>query len=120
MARALKACAVRGCPTPTVRGRCERHRRAADQQRGTAAQRGYRTAGHKAFRDRVLRRDPICVLCRLRASTVADHWPLSRRELLEQGHDPDDPGRGRGLCKGCHDRSTARQQPGGWHDRPGG
>jgi 5-methylcytosine-specific restriction protein A len=45
----------------------------------------------------------------------ADHWPLSRRELVEQGLDPDDPKHGRGLCTSCHSRSTAREQPGGWN-----
>jgi len=63
----------------------------------------------------VLDRDPICVLCRLAASTVADHYPRSRRELIAAGDDPNDPACGRGLCKRCHDRSTAREQPGGWH-----
>jgi 5-methylcytosine-specific restriction protein A len=47
-------------------------------------------------------------------STVADHWPLSRRELEDQGLDPNDPQHGRGLCKHCHDMETARNQPGGW------
>jgi len=63
----------------------------------------------------VLDRDPICVLCRLAASTVADHWPTSRRDLEAAGLDPNDPARGRGLCKPCHDRETARNQPGGWN-----
>jgi 5-methylcytosine-specific restriction protein A len=45
----------------------------------------------------------------------ADHWPLSRRELTEQGLDPDDPRHGRGLCARCHSSETARHQPGGWN-----
>jgi 5-methylcytosine-specific restriction enzyme A len=48
-------------------------------------------------------------------SVVADHYPLSRRELIDQGLDPDDPGRGRGLCKRCHDTETAQRQPGGFN-----
>jgi 5-methylcytosine-specific restriction protein A len=63
----------------------------------------------------VLNRDPICVLCELRQSTVADHYPLSRKELLEQGMNPNDPNRGRGLCVTCHNRETAVNQPGGWN-----
>ncbi|QDY11401.1 hypothetical protein FJK98_02390 [Micromonospora sp. HM134] len=53
----------------------------------------------------------------LRPSTVADHWPLSRRELVDAGLDANDPTRGRGLCKGCHDRHTSVAQPGGWNAR---
>ncbi|AGL13864.1 hypothetical protein [Actinoplanes sp. N902-109] len=50
----------------------------------------------------------------MNASTVADHYPLSRRELADRGLNPDDPTAGRGLCKRCHDKSTAVHQPGGW------
>lgn len=67
------------------------------------------------FREGVLARDPICKVCRRAPSTVADHFPLSRRELVAAGLDADDPERGRGLCKPCHDRETARLQPGGWN-----
>ncbi|MFD5795612.1 hypothetical protein ACFWIO_19140 [Streptomyces diastatochromogenes] len=48
-------------------------------------------------------------------SVHADHWPLSRRELADQGQDPNDPKHGRGLCGPCHSSSTAREQPGGWN-----
>jgi 5-methylcytosine-specific restriction protein A len=50
-------------------------------------------------------------------ATVADHWPLSRRELAERGMDPDDPAHGRGLCHGCHSKETAINQPGGFNAR---
>jgi 5-methylcytosine-specific restriction protein A len=63
----------------------------------------------------VLDRDPICVLCELAVSTVADHYPHSRRELIALHLDPDDPQYGRGLCKRCHDTETATNQPGGWN-----
>lgn len=77
----------------------------------------YATPGHRAFRSAVLTRDPICVLCRVARSTVADHYPIERVDLVEQGLDPNDPKRGRGLCKLCHDRSTARRKPAGWNER---
>ncbi|RZE73308.1 hypothetical protein C0R02_27625 [Streptomyces albidoflavus] len=48
-------------------------------------------------------------------STVADHWPRTRRQLVTDGEDPNDPAHGRGLCEGCHNRHTARSSPGGWH-----
>lgn len=119
--RALKVCAVPGCPELVERGRCATHQREGDIARGTATERGYNSRGHRRFRAAVLRRDRLCVLHLERGvpvpATVADHWPLSRRDLEAQGLDPNDPDRGRGLCKACHDRETARHQPGGWADR---
>jgi 5-methylcytosine-specific restriction protein A len=115
--RALRVCSTPGCPTFVTQGRCSKHLQQADQARGTATERGYNTHGHRRFRAAVLRTDPICVLCQLAVSTVADHHPLSRRELLDQGLDPNDPSRGRGLCKRCHDTHTATAQRGGWNDR---
>ncbi|MFV2094839.1 hypothetical protein ACFHW1_05020 [Micromonospora sp. LOL_014] len=53
----------------------------------------------------------------LRPSTVADHWPRDRRELVAAGLDADDPQYGRGLCARCHNQHTAVAQPGGWHSR---
>jgi 5-methylcytosine-specific restriction protein A len=117
--RALAPCTQPGCPVLTDRGRCHQHRREADQARGTATERGYTGRGHQRFRRAVLRRDPICVDCRRAPATVADHHPLSRRDLLAAGLDPDDPAHGRGLCTPCHNRHTARAQPGGWN-QPGG
>jgi 5-methylcytosine-specific restriction protein A len=116
MPRARRVCSRPGCPTlTTTTSRCQPCTREADTARGTAAQRGYTSSGHQQFREAVLARDPICKLCRRTRSTVADHHPVSRRDLETQGLDPNDPTRGRGLCKPCHDRSTAREQPGGWN-----
>ncbi len=115
MARAKRLCPTVGCPALTSTGRCNECRRRADKARGTGTERGYNSAGHQRFRLAVLDRDPICVECQLAASTVADHHPHSRRDLIDMGVDPDDPARGRGVCKHCHDKSTARLQPGGWN-----
>lgn len=117
MPRALKVCSVAGCPELCESGRCDVHRRAADQARGTATERGYGVA-HRAFRRAVLRRDPICVIlgC-FQFATVADHYPLSLRELRERGLNPYEPSRGRSLCAECHGRETAKHQPGGWNAR---
>lgn len=95
--------------------RCPRHRTEAERERGSAHDRGYNTAGHQRFRDAVLERDPICVLCDLALATVADHYPRSRKELIALNLDPNDPQYGRGLCLPCHSRETAVHQPGGWH-----
>lgn len=115
MSRAMKVCSVSGCPVLVPRGRCDEHRRQADTARGTASQRGYSSTEHVRFRAAVLRRDPMCVLCKTARATVADHYPTSRRDLLEQRLDPNDPDRGRGLCASCHSKETATHQPGGWN-----
>lgn len=112
---AKRVCSVAGCPQLTDGGRCDTHRKQADRARGTSKERGYDTPGHRKFRRLVLKRDPVCVLCGA-VATVADHHPLSRRDLEAQGLNPNDPAAGRGLCKPCHDKSTARAQPGGWND----
>lgn len=123
-----RICPVPGCPEYTQGGRCDQHRRQAEQRRGTARQRGYDRQHEQRFRPSVLARDTHCVCvdeghghgspCG-KPSVHADHWPLSRRDLFEQGEDPNDPRHGRGLCTSCHSRSTAREQPGGWN-RDGG
>jgi 5-methylcytosine-specific restriction protein A len=66
----------------------------------------------------VLTRDPICVVCKRAFSTLADHWPDSRKDLIAKGvTDPDAPYRLRGLCAPCHSKETAIAQPGGWNQR---
>lgn len=113
--RGMRVCTVPGCPELTQGGRCESHQREAEQRRGTARQRGYGHGHETRFRPAVLARDPMCVLCRKAPSVHADHHPLSRRQLTEQGLDPDDPKHGRGLCGPCHSKHTAAEQPGGWN-----
>ncbi|MET8693621.1 holin [Streptomyces bauhiniae] len=122
--RALTVCSTPGCPALTPAGRCDQHRREAEQQRGSARQRGYDSEHQQRFRPTVLARDPRCVCtdeqhghgtpCGAR-SVHADHWPTSRRDLVAQGLDPNDPRHGRGLCGPCHSSETARHQPGGWN-----
>ena len=113
----MRVCSVHGCPEiyPKTEGtRCPTHRREADQNRGN---RGYGTRGHREFRTAVITRDPICTLCKARPSTIADHHPHSRRDLIDAGLNPNDPQYGRALCKPCHDSETAHHQPGGWNQR---
>lgn len=117
MPRAARTCA--SCPAIINHaGRCDACTKATkrnqDATRGSSTERGYTGAGHKRFRRLVLTRDPICTRCGIAWSTVADHYPLSRKQLIDTGRDPNDPDSGRGLCKPCHDRETAQHQPGGW------
>ena len=116
---ALKTCSVPGCPAlvPQGQSRCAGCAREAESRRGSSARRGYGKQHRMRFREGVLAREPICKVCMRRPSTVADHWPLSKRDLIQRKLDDNDPKNGRGLCKPCHDRETARSQPGGWNDR---
>lgn len=113
-----RVCNVHGCPTISDKPRCPAHAKAADQARGTATQRGYGVEHRKRFREGVLAKHPICQVCKRTPSTVADHYPLSKRELIEQGMDSNDPAHGRGLCVPCHSRETAEHQPGGFRISP--
>lgn len=130
MPRALRVCSTPRCPTLVVGGRCAECSGQAEQRRGTRQQRGYGKAHTNRFRPGVLLKHPLCQCtdqtktsahhhgpeC-LAPSTVADHWPLDKRELMAQGMDDNDPAHGRGLCKGCHDFHTSQTQPGGWNQR---
>lgn len=133
MPRAMKVCPCLGCeahpgscPEVVPKGRCGPCQDAADAKRGTTAERGYSGPGHEGFRNAVLLRDPICVCDDLEhghgpqcmtPSTVADHHPHSRRDLIALKLNPNNPAFGRGLCKNCHDKHTSVAQPGGWNAR---
>lgn len=108
-------CSVPGCPELTDRGgRCPQHQREAEQQRGSAAERGYDSRRWAWIRRAYLYAHPWCVLC-ARAAVVVDHFPESRRSLVARGvADPDAWHRLRPLCTQCHGRETAAHQPGGW------
>ena len=125
MHRRMRVCSAPGCPEYTDQGgKCPSCRREAEQSRGSARQRGYGGRHETRFRPAVLARHPRCVCTEDghghdgpcgQPSIHADHWPLSRRALVQQGLDPDDPRHGRGLCPPCHSSETAQHQPGGWH-----
>jgi len=71
-------------------------------QRPSASQRGY---GHvwRKVRAQILKRDPICMLCRSAMSAQCDHIRSKR-----DGGD-DSPTNLRGVCRRCHDARTGRQ-----------
>lgn len=116
MPRAMRVCSVPGCPLLTTGGRCGPHRQQADQARGSRHQRGYGSYWDRR-RTEFLRRNPTCRLCQATA-TVADHYPVGRRDLIGQGvRDPDTDDRLRPLCASCHGKETAQHQPGGWNAR---
>ncbi|NKE61760.1 holin [Lentzea sp. PSKA42] len=127
--RAERPCTTPGCSELTRRGgRCGRCRSRADTSRGTVAERGYTGLHRSRFRSGVLAAHPLCRCASPCGppppgrpcpwpSTVADHWPLTRRELVAQGGDPNNPKHGRGLCASCHGRNTATdpRTKGGWN-----
>jgi 5-methylcytosine-specific restriction protein A len=85
--------------------------------RPNSGQRGY-GARWRRFRTRYLRQHPTCALCP-NPSEVPDHYPRSRKELLAAGViNPDQDQYVRPLCSSCHNRETAKHQPGGWARRP--
>ncbi|MBB6172191.1 5-methylcytosine-specific restriction protein A [Nocardiopsis mwathae] len=101
-----------GKPTCTqCRTRANRDLR---QRRGNSHRQGYGRAHRQRFRQGVLTRDRICVVCRRAPATEADHYPLDRKTLTQMGLNPNDPEYGRGLCHSCHSSESARHQPGGW------
>lgn len=100
------------CGAPAVAGgKCAKHRaqqhQRTDQQRGSARQRGYDETHARTFRQAVLDRAGWqCQECGDDA-TDADHYPLTRRELVDRGMDPNNPDHGRALCHPCHSAHTA-------------
>ncbi len=119
----MRVCGVPGCPSvyPRSEGsRCAAHRKAARQAR-YETNNVYSSKAHRAFRNAVLTRDVYCQAlgpdgC-VQFATVADHYPLTRRELVELGLDPNSPTAGRGLCATHHNQHTAATTPSGWADR---
>lgn len=119
----MRVCAEPGCPEITTHTRCEAHRkakrRAEDQRRPTARQRGY-NAQWERTRRAYLAAFPICQDpdgCLAPAIDV-DHID-GQGPLGERGHDWANL---RGLCHPHHSKRTALDQPGGWHAHhtPGG
>jgi 5-methylcytosine-specific restriction protein A len=106
-------CSVPGCPELTSGGRCADHKRQDKARRDADGSAVYGTTRWQRIRKAYLYAHPWCVLCMAQA-TVADHYPLSRRELVDRGVDPDTPTHLRPLCVACHNKETARHQPGGW------
>lgn len=118
--KALKVCSQPGCPELTPEGRCDAHRREAEQRRGSASQRGYNRAWERT-RAAYLKDHPVCECddcaalpyTQRPAATDVDHID----GLGPNGPRGHDPANLRAYAHACHSRRTARDQPGGWNIR---
>ena len=112
-----RVCSTPGCSNliETPARKCDACTRAQQDRTRTRGRNPYNTRGHQSFRRQVLARDPYCVcpgnpehggcgkhkgLCG-KPSTIADHYPYERIELIDMHLNPNDPQFGRGLCKHC-------------------
>ena len=110
-----RACLEPGCPsTAGPRGRCPSHARAYDHQRGTAAQRGYASPEHQAWRRAVILRDGSCADCqRPLFDARGEPLPIAHADHvvpISRGGARLDPKNGRARCDRCHGRKTIGEQ----------
>lgn len=98
--RPPRPCRTTGCPETTRSGYCPKCQRAYDQQRGSAASRGYDAAWRKR-RARYLLDHPLCESCRSNPSKHVDHRLAKRRGGADHESNFE------ALCHSCHSRKTA-------------
>lgn len=111
--RPRRPCNHPGCPELVSDGQyCEQHKKEKqkqqDEQRGSAASRGYDSRWQKA-RLAYLREHPLCVQChkegRVVAASVVDHIIPHKgdKQLFWSKNN------WQALCKHCHDVKTAKE-----------
>ncbi|MDR3591570.1 MAG: HNH endonuclease [Negativicutes bacterium] len=108
-------CCHPGCTALTEQRYCARHdkkeRNRHDQQRGTAASRGYGSKWQR-YRKQYLQDHPLCISCEckgeLTPANIVDHIiPHKGDQTLFWS-----PSNHQSLCKRCHDSKTAREDGG--------
>jgi 5-methylcytosine-specific restriction protein A len=111
-----RPCSQPGCPE-LVRGRdgaCAEHSKQRAAQRQNRGGSSYGRDWRERVQPRFIYRNPWCVLCGQRAQ-VADHWPISRRDLIARGErNPDAVTHLRPLCKACDAKERPKREPGGF------
>ena len=118
--RPHQRCTTPGCPGRVTTGRCahclETRQTNPRLRIETTAERGYGSPW-RTRRYAYLTTHPYCALCG-RLATIADHYPIARRQLVATGDPaPDADHHLRPLCKPCHDHETGLRQPGGWRQQ---
>jgi 5-methylcytosine-specific restriction enzyme A len=119
-ARAMQVCARGGCGKLASGRFCPEHlltrreeRKQFDQRRSDDPIRKlYSTKGWQATRRLVLYRDPLCKLCKVAFSTIADHVIPARKWIAQHGGELEsffDDSNLQGICKPCHDAKTAKE-----------
>lgn len=117
--RAKRPCKQCGVSTGNRSGYCDadqkdnrqtRARQEFDKQRreNDPFRRLYNLALWKTIREAIRRRDPLCMICGIAASVIADHI-IPARIWVAQGGSFWDKKNLQGLCKECHDRKTATE-----------
>ena len=115
-----KVCSTSGCPHLVSSGSlCDECRKAKDKRR-TRGRNPYTSKAHRLARARA-GKGPAVRLSRRRAgrmrkapclcgapSTIADHWPIERIELVEAGLDPTT----RNACAACASAATTARPQG--------
>jgi 5-methylcytosine-specific restriction protein A len=112
-----RPCVQPGCPE-SVRGKestCPEHAKQRHKQRANRGGSSYGRNWRERVQPRFIYRNPWCVLCGGQA-TVADHWPISRRDLVAKGEaSPDSFKHLRPLCKACDAKERPKREPGGFY-----
>ncbi len=103
----LKPCAKQPCNELVERGRCAKHAPVADQQRGTANERGY-DADWQRFRKWFISRHPLCADCEERGTVEAAREVHHVKKLAEFPALRLVESNCRGLCTPCHTIRTRR------------
>ena len=105
MPKPLTVCNERGCTVLTRTSYCVGHSRDKEQERGSAASRGYDYKWQQ-YSKRYLIDYPICAHCN-GESRVVDHIvPINQGGSMwdEKNHAP--------MCVSCHNRKTAGERSG--------
>lgn len=118
--KALSVCSQPGCPALCSGGRCDVHKREAEQRRGSARQRGYNRAWERT-RAAYLRDHPMCECDHCAALPYAQRPAATDVDHIDglgpngpRGHDSTNL---RAMAHAHHSRRTAHDQPGGWNTR---
>ena len=117
-----RLCAQPGCAVLVRRGRCARHRRQQDLQRGSATERGYNTTQWRVFRARWLGQHRLCGERQHGFSPEHSRCWREGRRVWATDVDPIVPLPGpndprffdlaavQSLCHRCHGAKTARER----------